>query len=139
MSGRGDRTGSTGSFDVLRRVFDALGAADVAALDDLYTEDYVLELPYSKPEPVRVEGRAAAQAYLTGAFRTVRFALSITDLYEIEGGVVAEYTSEGEVVATGRRYANTYIGLWRIRDGRISATREFYDPLVAAEAFAEGA
>jgi ketosteroid isomerase-like protein len=122
---------------LLRRVFDALGAADVGALDELYTEDYVLELPYSKPSPVRVEGRDVVQAYLTAAFQTVRFVLTITELHELAaGGVVAEYTSEGQVLSTGRRYANTYVGLWRMRDERISLTREFYDPMVAAEAFA---
>jgi ketosteroid isomerase-like protein len=132
---------SPASEGLLRRVFDVLGAADVAALEELYTDDYVLELPYSKPSPVRVEGRAAVQTYLTAAFQTVRFALTITDVHELAGGggVVAEYTSEGEVVATRRRYSNTYIGLWRMRDGRISLTREFYDPIVAAEAFAQGA
>ena len=121
--------------DVLRRVFAAFGSADVAALDHLYTDDYVLELPYAKPEPVRVEGRETVQAYLTGAFQVFRFELTITAVHELAGGdLVAEYTSEGTVVPTGRRYANTYVGLWRFRDGRVCATREWYDPLVSAEA-----
>jgi len=54
--------------------------------------------------------------------------------WEIPGGVVAEYTSEGTVVPTGKRYANTYIGVWRFRDGRVHHTREYYDPIVSAEA-----
>lgn len=121
--------------DVLRRVFAAFGSADVAALDHLYTDDYVLELPYAKPEPVRVEGRETVQAYLTGAFQVFRFELTITAVHELAGGdLVAEYTSEGTVVPTGRRYANTYVGLWRFRDGRVCATKEWYDPIVSAEA-----
>lgn len=123
--------------DLLRRVFDAIGAADVAALGDLYTEDYVLELPYAKPEPVRVEGRAAVQEYLAAAFQVFRFELAITSVDELVGGdLVAEYTSEGTVVPTGRRYANSYVGVWRFRDGRVRATREWYDPVVSAEAMA---
>jgi ketosteroid isomerase-like protein len=123
---------------LLERAFAALGAADVDALDELYTHDYVLELPYAKPEPQRVESLAAVKTYLAAAFETVRFTLVIDEVHELAGGhgVIAEYSSEGAVVATGIRYANTYIGLWRMRDGRISATREFYDPVVAAEAFA---
>lgn len=121
--------------DVLRRVFAAFAEADVAALDDLYTDDYVLELPYAKPEPVRVEGRETVQTYLTGAFQVFRFGLTITDVHELaDGDLVAEYTSEGTVVPTGKRYANTYVGLWRFRDGRVHLTREWYDPLVSAEA-----
>jgi uncharacterized protein len=99
------------------------------------TGDYVLEMPYAKPDPVRVEGLATVQAYLRAAFETFRFELTITESWEIPGGVVAEYTSEGTVVSTGKRYANTYIGVWRFRDGLVSHTREYYDPIVAAEAF----
>jgi ketosteroid isomerase-like protein len=122
--------------ELVRKVFDAFGAGDVAALDDLYTEDYVLELPYAKPEPVRVEGRSTVQTYLTGAFQVFRFQLSITDHWKLEGtdALVAEYTSEGTVLPTGARYANTYVGIWRFRDGRVSHTKEWYDPIVSAQA-----
>jgi uncharacterized protein len=123
--------------ELLRRVFDAFGAADVAALDDLYTDDYVLELPYAKPEPVRVEGRSAVQEYLTRAFTVFRFQLAITAEHDLAGGdLVAEYTSDGTVVTTGKRYANTYVGIWRFRDGRVRSTKEWYDPIVSAEAVA---
>ena len=55
-----------------------------------------------------------------------RFELTISGVHELVGGdLVAEYTSEGTVVPTGRRYANSYVGLWRFagrrcrpRDGR---------------------
>jgi ketosteroid isomerase-like protein len=124
------------SIELVRTVFDAFGAADVAALDHLYTEDYVLELPYSKPDPVRVEGRVNVQDYLAQAFQVFRFQLSITDHWKLDGvdGLVAEYVSEGTVVPTGKRYANTYVGIWRFRDGQVSRTKEWYDPIVSAEA-----
>ena len=126
------------NLDVLRRAFAAIGAADVDALADLYTDDYVLELPYAKPQPVRVEGLGAAQEYLRRAFQVFRFELTITGVDELVGGdLVAEYTSEGTVVPTGRRYANSYVGLWRFAGGRVRATREWYDPIVSAEATAD--
>jgi ketosteroid isomerase-like protein len=124
--------------DLLRRAFAAIGAADVDALADLYADDYVLELPYAKPQPVRVEGRGAVQDYLRRAFQVFRFELTITGVHELVGGdLIAEYTSEGTVVPTGRRYANSYVGLWRFAGGRVRSTREWYDPLVAAEATAD--
>ena len=126
------------NLDVLRRAFTAIGAADVDALADVYTDDYVLELPYAKPQPVRVEGLGAAQEYLRRAFQVFRFELTITGVDELVGGdLVAEYTSEGTVVPTGRRYANSYVGLWRFAGGRVRATREWYDPIVSAEATAD--
>lgn len=121
---------------LLRRVFDAIGAADVDALGELYADDYVLEMPYAKPEPVRVEGLATVQAYLRQAFEVFRFELTISEVHPLAdlNAVVAEYTSEGRVVPTGKRYANSYIGIWRFRDGKVAATKEWYDPVVSAEA-----
>lgn len=120
------------SVALLRTVFDALGAADVDALGGLYTDDYVLELPYAKPEPKRVEGLATVQEYLRAAFEMFRFTLTITDVYEVEPDfLIAEYTSAGRIVPTDQPYANAYIGLWRFRDGRVSFTREYYDPMAA--------
>ena len=48
--------------------------------------------------------------------------------------LVAEYTSEGRAAATGKPYRNTYIGLWRFRDGRICGVKEYLNPMVVAEA-----
>ena len=122
------------SEQLLRRTFDVLSAADVDALGDLYTDDYVLELPYRKPEPTRVEGLTNAQAYLRAAFERVRFSLTITEVHALadDDGVVAEYTSEGTNLQTGGPFGNRYIGLWLFRGGRVRLTREYYDPMVAA-------
>ena len=122
------------SLRLLERAFELLGAADVAALGELYTDDYVLELPYAKPEAVRVEGLALVQPYLRRAFESLRFTLTITEAHALAGedALVAEYTSEGRLLASGERYANTYIGIWRFRDGKVCATREYYDPTLSA-------
>lgn len=121
--------------DVLRAAFDAIGDADVDALASIYAEDYVLVMPYAKPEAVRIEGRDAVLPYLARAFETFRFRLTITSVAELaDGDLVAEYTSEGSVVPTGKRYANSYVGIWRFRDGQVVSTKEWYDPMISAEA-----
>jgi ketosteroid isomerase-like protein len=119
--------------DVLARVFDAIGAADTDALVDLYTDDYVLELPYS-PHVSVVEGRDEALAYIAAALEHVRFTLTLTEVHPSADAdlVIAEYTSDGEMVATGEPYRNRYIGLWWFRDGRVCRTREFYNPAATA-------
>jgi uncharacterized protein len=123
--------------EVLRAAFAAIGAADVDALASIYAEDYVLVMPYAKPAPVRLEGRDTVLPYLARAFETFRFELTITDVHELAGGdLVAEYTSEGRVVPTGKRYANSYVGIWRFRDGQVASTKEWYDPMISAEALA---
>ena len=106
-----------------------IGAADIAALEKLYTEDYVLELPYAErdrggrgsiggPGPCRRRSRAPA----LHAHRHRGHPSADPDL------VIAEYTSEGAWVATGAPYRNRYIGLWWFRDGKVCRTREFYNP-----------
>ena len=118
--------------EILKRAFDAIGRADVDALGELYAEDYAIEFPYAKPAPSRVEGLATVQEYLRGAFQRFRFTLTITDVHEVEPDfLIAEYTSAGEMLPEHRPYTNAYVGLWRFRDGRVSFTREYYDPMAA--------
>ena len=120
----------------LTRLFDALNTQDWGALASLYTDDYVLELPFHDPEPVRAQGLAEVAAALGPQLQTFRFTLSLVEVHECLDPdlLVAEYTSEGTVTTTGKPYANTYIGLYRFRDGRVCGVKEFYDPLVALRA-----
>jgi len=48
--------------------------------------------------------------------------------------LVLEYVSNGEVLTTGRPYANKYIGVYRFRDGRIWQVKEFHNPLITERA-----
>ena len=85
------------------------------------------------PTPVRApdrRGPGEALAYVAAALEHVRFTLTITEVHPSADPdlVIAEYTSEGEMVATGQPYRNRYIGLWWFRDGHVCRTREFYNP-----------
>jgi ketosteroid isomerase-like protein len=119
---------------VLADVFEAVGAADIPALERLYTDDYGLEMPYAAEGPVVVEGRAAALARVGAALEHLRFTLTLTEVHPSADPdlVIAEYTSEGAMVATGAPYRNRYIGLWWFRDGKVCRTREFYNPLATS-------
>ena len=48
--------------------------------------------------------------------------------------LVAEYASDGTVTTTGKFYANTYIGVYRFRDGKLCGVREYYNPVPATAA-----
>ena len=122
---------------ILQSVFEAMGDADAVVAH--YTDDYVMELPYASPDgPDRTEGREAVRERLVGAFKVFRFTLHITEVYPCADPdlLIAEYTSHGEVIPTGRRYANSYIGLWRFRDGKVYFTREYLNPEIARAAMA---
>ena len=58
--------------------------------------------------------------------------LEITAVHECvdPDELILEYVSNGEVLATGRAYTNTYIGVYRFRDGRIWQVKEFHNPVI---------
>lgn len=120
------------NLEILQSVFESMGDADAVVAH--YTDDYVMELPYAHPDkPDRTEGKEAVRQRLVGAFKVFRFSLHITEVYPCVDPdlLIAEYTSEGEVIPTGRRYSNRYIGLWRFRDGKVCFTREYLNPEAA--------
>ena len=116
---------------VVERCFDALARQDVEALCENYTEDYVLELGYFKPdEPLVVEGRENVRAYLGNFLHIQQMQLRFTGHHWIadEQLLIAEYTSQGRFLDTGEVYANRYVGYWYLRDGRVRRLREYYNP-----------
>jgi len=134
-----------------REVFDRAMAC-VLALDgdayaDLFTEDGVLELPFSSKIglPTRVEGREAIRT-LAGANmkrardagrRMVRF-----DPLVVHEGVdpevlIVELTAHGET-ATGQPYAAPYVHVYRIRDDQIASLRDYISSEHVAAIVASG-
>jgi ketosteroid isomerase-like protein len=120
---------------VLEQGLALLSAGEVDAHNDLCSDDVVFELPYGDP-PGRIEGRGAVRAYLKGALAIFSMQLSLTTVFVTDDPdtLIAEYTSTGSVSTTGKSYANTYIGVYRFRDGRLSGVREYYNPVPATEA-----
>jgi ketosteroid isomerase-like protein len=124
--------------DVLRRAFAGVSAGDADQMLANYTDDMVLELPYSDP-PMTLRSKAEVHGYLAKAFQVFKFHLDITDVYETTDPdvLVAEYSGEGQVTTTGKPYNNSYIGVYRFRDGLISWVREFYNPIVSVRALSK--
>ena len=120
---------------ILEKAMAAIGTGDNSALVDLYAEDWVLELPFGDP-PRRLEGADEIAAYLGPRMGRFEFTLSLVEVHFCVDPdlLIAEYTSEGRVTATGKPYRNTYIGLWRFRGGRVCGVKEYLNPMVAAEA-----
>ena len=116
---------------IVERCFEALGNLDVAALCANYTEDYVLELPYFKPdEALVIEGRENVRPYLESILGIQKIQLSFTGTQWIaeEQLLIAEYVSEGHFLDTGEPYANRYVGYWYLHEGRVRRLREYYNP-----------
>ena len=119
----------------VQAAFAGVSAADAAAQMANYTDDMVLELPFADP-PRTVRGRAEALTFLTTAFLTYKMRIDITEIHECldPDELIVEFRSDGHMATTGKPYANRYIGVFRFRDGKICAQREFFNPKISDRA-----
>lgn len=124
--------------EVVRAAIDRVSEFDIVGALALTTDDFVLELPFrGDGGPRHLEGEDAAtfMRALPKLFSRMDFC-DVTLHGPVPSGViVAEYRSNG-LTRGGRPYANTYVAFFRLRDHRIAAWREYFDPLVVSAAFA---
>jgi len=127
-----DHTTTEPNTEIVRRVLAHITAAEYDRLAELVTEDLVFELPYAAaPIPNEFHGRATWDAMQRGTFAMFdSFRNEPTAIYETGDPdvVIAEYQSDAVVKRNGRPYRNRYVGIFRFRDGRICAWREYHNP-----------
>ena len=123
------------NMEVLKTAISSIGTGNSEVFSNLYTEDWVLELPYSDPPKV-LTGINEILTYLKPQMGKLEFTLTLTEIFECldPNLLIAEYVSEGRSTITNKPYQNTYIGLWRFREGKICGVKEYLNPLIATEA-----
>jgi uncharacterized protein len=120
---------------VFERLSQGLSEGRWHDLADLYAEDAVVDQPFVSTAPGHLEGRETIRAHFTGA---AGMGLSM-----VTHNVVVHETADPEVVvaefdcaitgpAGSVRAAN--IQVLRVRDGLITATRDYHDHLTVARA-----
>ena len=119
----------------VRRYFEGVAAANPDQMVEPWVDDLVYEERFSDP-PRRIEGKEAIRAYFSKAGTVYRMTLEITAVHECldPDKLVLEYASHGQVVTTGDAYENSYIGVYRFRDGRIWQVSEFHNALITERA-----
>jgi uncharacterized protein len=126
----------------LHSLIDRMGQSwlgDPAAMDDLLAEDVVIEVPFAAGGPLRWDGRAEWLAF-AGPSRAGfpakfdRFTkLAVHETLDPEVAVV-EYELGGVITTTGQRAAARFIGVLRVRDGKIAGWREYQDTFAIRQA-----
>jgi len=117
---------------VVETVIATISAGQFERLADFVSEDLVFELPYGPdfmPNPV--VGREAWNGMQLTTFKLFSsFALELVEVHECldPEELITEYRSDAVVARNGNAYRNRYIGVFRFRDGKISAWREFHNP-----------
>ena len=123
--------------DVVRAALERVSKLDMDGAIELTAEDYALEVPFrSDGGPTRLEGDKARSF-----MRFLPTVLARLDFYDVvvhgatpNGLIFAEYKSNG-MTKEGRPYPNAYIAVFELVDHRITVWREYYNPVVIANAF----
>ena len=133
--GKDDAARRAANRKLLESVVALYGTPRASELANFYTSDWVLELPFGDPS-VRLEGASEIGAYLAPKFGIFQFTLRLNAIHDCLDPdlLVAEYESDGLATPTGRPYHNTYVALWRFRDGKVCGVKEYANPAVVAEA-----
>ena len=105
----------------------------------IYTDDFVAEFPYAPEDHTsRLEGPEAIGRFLAAIANFAEaFSMGEPTIHETPSGCIAEYHGESIFKATGRRYAQDYISVVTVRDGKIASIKEYYDPLRVLRAMGE--
>ncbi|TCO44624.1 hypothetical protein EV646_110339 [Kribbella antiqua] len=126
----------------LGAVIDRMGASwtgEPGAWDELLADDAVIEAPFAAGGPQRWVGREEWLAFALPSraqfpVRLDRFTkLAVHETLDPEVAVV-EYELGGVVEPTGQRSTARFIGVLRVRDGRIAAWREYQDTYAIRQA-----
>lgn len=111
---------------------------DIPSWHKLWNEDAVQEMPFApKGFPTRLEGKQALlNQYkdLPNNFVSMKFPIESIMTMEDPNIVVFEYRGVIEL-KTGGTYNNRYIGMLKIKNGKISLFKEYFDPVILNESF----
>jgi uncharacterized protein len=122
------------NMDLVRRYIDAINAWDFEAKREMLHPDMVFEMPFAPPGfDNRIDGAENYLAFAKQAMDVVGdenlHDLRIDTLASNPGEVITFYKSDMVFKTTGAEYRNDYVGLWTVRDGKITRFAEIYDPI----------
>ncbi|KAM3090433.1 nuclear transport factor 2 family protein [Phormidesmis sp. 146-35] len=130
---------SSKRIEVVRRFVQAVEAKDISTVNQLITDNIVLEQPYSPLQPggLRVEGRQAVNAFFNRIFSQysqIRFVNIVFRQSRFDNAVILEGQGDFLVSSNPTPYRNQYIGVIEVVDSQIVLIREYFNPLIQPEA-----
>lgn len=125
--------------EVVSRLLRLTASGPCEEMADMFTEDAVFEFPFQMPGmPQDEQDRETFRAHLKAGALVQRFeSMDNVEIHQTADPdvVIAEYRLRGRVVATGKRFASQIIMVARVRDGLISWSRNYSNPLDSVIAF----
>jgi len=128
------------NLETVEAFFARLEAMDIGGFVGLWDENGVQAMPFS-PEgfPKELRGRAAIRKQyesLPQNYSSMTFTRRIHPTVNPEIFVV-EYKGRIDVKQTGKPYDNTYVGVFRVKQGKVFRFTEYFNPIILQEAFGE--
>lgn len=123
--------------DAVRRFLQLLEEKDIERWLDLWADDADHYYPFGQQVfPAHLKGKEEIYERwrnMPGNFETLKFPLH--EAWEDGDTVIARFSGD-TVMKDGLEYRNAYISTFRFDDGgKIREYREYFDPIVAGEAF----
>jgi len=119
--------------EVVDQLLRLTAQGPTTSMADLFAEDVHFEMPFLPPgTPQPPPGREEFRKHLTAAAGVQKFhAIDDVQVHETADPdvIVAEYRLHGEVLATGKRYTSPAVMVVRVRDGLITWSRNYSNPL----------
>lgn len=115
-----------------------LSSGRIAEWVDLFTNDGVLEFPYGPADfPKKVAGKKALYDYMKNFPEHFKVTFENLHFHATEEPtlVIAEFTSAGHAISTGKPYDQKYISVVTTNEnGEIIKYVDFWNPMTALEA-----
>jgi hypothetical protein len=116
------------------RVIKTCGSLRPQDVKAEFADDAVLELPYAPAgTPREIVGRDAVIDYISLLADYIPPSIFVGHQFDTlasdPGHVIAWYSANTQLLTTGRDYANTYLTEIKIRDGKVTLYKEFFDPI----------
>ncbi|MBW5469229.1 nuclear transport factor 2 family protein [Brevibacillus formosus] len=106
---------------------------------ELWDDNAVFEFPYAPQNyPSKIEGKPAIYNYIKDFPQKMDlFQFSVPHIHHTAASnhVIVEFECEGQVIATGLPYNQKYVSVIQIKDKKIIHYKDYWNPLVAIEAF----
>ncbi|KIF00780.1 hypothetical protein PL81_39320 [Streptomyces sp. RSD-27] len=116
---------------------DLLEEGKIEEWIDGFAEDGALEFPYPAwGLPTRMQGREALLTQMRMFRDQLKVTFSEPEFYAAteDGLVVAAFTADCTLLATGGRYHQTYLSVVHYEQGKIVLFRDFWNPWLVMEA-----
>jgi len=125
--------------EVFTRMLGHLGRKEFDEFQSYLADDFLQEWPYlaSPDQPPSLRGpRALRDMIEIGTQPFDPFAYRISRFYHMEDPdtLIVEYSSHSAYRPRNSPYSNLYLGIVRLRDGKIVYWKEYLNPMVVMEA-----